>query len=47
MTGEDLQSIGITAFGIRHRLLRRIKELLQEDNEGTVVNFCFTFYRLI
>lgn len=29
MTHEDLQSIGITAFGHRHRILKKVKELVQ------------------
>lgn len=28
MTHEDLQSIGITAFGHRHRILKKVKELV-------------------
>ena len=28
MSNEDLQSIGITTFGTRHRILKKIKELL-------------------
>ena len=28
MSHEDLQSIGITAFGHRHRILRKVKELV-------------------
>ena len=28
MSHEDLQSIGITAFGHRHRILKRVKELV-------------------
>ena len=31
MTHEDLQSIGITAFGHRHRILRSVKELAQVE----------------
>lgn len=34
MNGDDLQSIGITAFGVRHRLLKRVRELVQGNNEG-------------
>lgn len=33
MNGDDLQSIGITAFGVRHRLLKRVRELVQGNNE--------------
>ena len=27
MTNEDLQSVGVDAFGHRHKILRKIKEL--------------------
>ena len=39
MNSEDLQSIGITAFGVRHRLLKKIKELLHESGEGNIEIF--------
>ncbi len=28
MSNDDLQSIGITTFGTRHRILKKIKELI-------------------
>ena len=34
MTHEDLQSIGITAFGHRHRILRSVKELAHSGGAG-------------
>ena len=34
MSNDDLQSIGITTFGIRHRILKKIKELLHGSTEG-------------
>lgn len=33
MTNEDFQSIGVTAFGHRHKLLRRIKDLTCSEEE--------------
>ena len=36
MTSEDLQSIGITAFGIRHKILKKAKEWIQTGKTGTV-----------
>ena len=44
MNGDDLQSIGITAFGVRHRLLKRIRELVQGNNEGKQF---YSFYQLV
>lgn len=49
MTNEDLQSIGIAKFGIRHRILKKVKELLHGEDEGEysivrlqyyISNFC-------
>ena len=34
MTHEDLQSIGVTAFGDRHRILRSVKELAHSGGAG-------------
>ena len=34
MTHEDLRSIGITAFGHRHRILRSVKELAHSRGAG-------------
>ena len=34
MTHEDLQSIGGTAFGDRHRILRSVKELAHSGGAG-------------
>ena len=34
MTGEDLLSIGITQFGVRHRIIKKIKEVVQGPNNG-------------
>ena len=34
MMHEDLQSIGITAFGHRHRILRSVKELAHSGGAG-------------
>ena len=34
MTGEDLLSIGITQFGVRHRIVKKIKEVVQGNNNG-------------
>jgi hypothetical protein len=36
MNSEDLQSIGIKAFGIRHRLLKKIKELTHSSSDGNI-----------
>lgn len=33
MTSDDLQSIGVTAFGHRHKILRRVKELTCSEEE--------------
>lgn len=38
MTGEDLKTIGITVFGIRHRILKKIRELVHSSNEGEILN---------
>ena len=34
MSHEDLQSIGVTAFGDRHRILRSVKELAHSGGAG-------------
>ncbi len=34
MTNEDLQSIGISAFGHRHKILKKVKELTQTGGAG-------------
>ena len=34
MTGDDLQSIGISTFGVRHRILKKIRELMQGSSNG-------------
>ena len=36
MTSGDLQSIGIAAFGLRHKILKKVKELTQTGKTGTV-----------
>ena len=39
MTNEDLQSIGVTAFGHRHKILRRLKEpVCTEEERGPILN---------
>lgn len=41
MTNDDLQSIGVTAFGHRHKILRRVKELTCSEEEiGTMSCTC-------
>ena len=48
MTNEDLQSIGVTAFGHRHKILRRVKELCTEEERGTEhMNTCMYTYMYI
>ena len=34
MTNEDLQSIGVSAFGHRHKILRKMKELVHGEEPG-------------
>ena len=34
MTHEDLTSVGVTAFGHRHKLMKKIKELAQGGGAG-------------
>ena len=34
MTGEDLLTIGITQFGVRHRIMKKIRELVQGPSSG-------------
>ena len=42
MSNEDLQSIGITAFGHRHKILRKVRDLLYGGEElGTYVKVQF------
>ena len=38
MTNEDLQSIGVSKFGIRHRILKKVKELLHGKSEGKIIS---------
>ena len=41
MTNDDLQSIGITAFGHRHKILKKLKELEQTGGTGESSCLCF------
>lgn len=38
MTNDDLQSIGITAFGHRHKILKKVKELTQTGGAGIYIS---------
>ena len=40
MTNDDLQSIGVTAFGHRHKILRRVKELTCSEEEIGTSSVC-------
>lgn len=33
MSNEDLQSIGVTAFGHRHKILRKVKDIICSEEE--------------
>ena len=37
MSNEDLQSIGVTAFGHRHKILRKVKDLTCTEDPGEPV----------
>ena len=34
MSHDDLQSVGVTVFGHRHRILRKVKEIAQNGGAG-------------